>query len=88
MKEVEKKKNEISRRNIIPILGSSFLIPWFGFGNSTQKKTTDSGNDEYKILLRKDGSTVKVKVSTLNSLKPVKKSISNNALYNWLKNNI
>lgn len=79
-------KNGISRRSILPILGSGLLLPLFGFGNSNQKKIMDSGNDDYKILLRKDGTTVKVKASTLNSIKPMKKSISNNTLYNWLKN--
>lgn len=86
MKDINKKKTEISRRKIIPILGSSLLIPLLGFGNSFEKPISNSGKEEYKILLRKDGSTVKVKASTLNSLKPVKKSISNNALFNWLRN--
>lgn len=79
-------KNGISRRSILPILGGGLLLPLLGFGNSNQKKITETDHDEYKILLRKDGSTVKVKASTLNSIKPVKKSISNNTLYNWLKN--
>jgi len=87
MKGLEKKKNQISRRKILPILGGSLLIPLFGFGNVISEKSTESSNEEYKILLRKDGTTVKVKVSTLKNSKAVKKNISNNSFYNWLKNN-
>jgi len=86
MKGLDKKKNQISRRKILPILGGGVLIPFLGFGSITQEKLSESSNEEYKILLRKDGTTVKVKASTLKNSKAVKKNISNNSFYNWLKN--
>jgi hypothetical protein len=85
MKELSNKKNQISRRKILPLLGG-FLIPLFGFGNVTPEKLLESSNEEYKILLRKDGTTVRVKVSTLKKSRAVKKNISNNSFYNWLRN--
>ena len=74
------KKKQISRRSIFPLLGSSLLIPFLGFSNN---KTTVS-DEEYETLLKPDGSTVKVKVSTLKKSKIVKKNISNKSLLNWL----
>jgi hypothetical protein len=85
MKELNTKKNNISRRKILPILGGSLLIPFLGLGN-TPKKVAESDTEEYQILLRKDGTTVKVKTSTLENSKAVKKNISNSSFYNWLKN--
>lgn len=86
MKDKANKTNQISRRKILPILGSGLLIPFLGFGNINTKNLSDSANEEYQILLRKDGTTVRVKTSELNALKSEKKNISNNALNNWLKN--
>ncbi|NOY48374.1 MAG: hypothetical protein GXO84_09320 [Chlorobi bacterium] len=86
MEELNNNKKQISRRKILPILGGGLLIPLFGFGNVISEKSTESSNEEYKILLRKDGTTVKVKASTLKNSKAVKKNISNNSFYNWLKN--
>ncbi|WP_445731320.1 hypothetical protein [Mariniflexile sp.] len=85
MKKLNTDKNHISRRNILPILGGSLLLPFLGFGSNVTDSSETEDNGEYKILLRKDGTTVKVKTSTLKALKSEEKNISNNSLYNWLK---
>jgi len=86
MNNLNKKNNKISRRGMLPILGSSFLIPFLGFGNVTHTKLSDSNNEAYKILLKKDGTTVKVKASTLKYSKAVKKNISKKSFFYWLRN--
>lgn len=86
MKKLNTNKKQISRRNILPILGGSLFLPFLGFGKTSSKILSESDNDEYKILLRKDGTTVKVKTSTLNTLRTEEKNISNKSLYNWLRN--
>jgi hypothetical protein len=83
MKEVT--KNKMSRRKILPILGGSLLIPLIGFGKTFDKTAVSSNDDEYKILLKADGTTIKVKTSALKNSKTIKKNISNNSFYNWLK---
>ncbi|MCF6223940.1 MAG: hypothetical protein L3J34_09445 [Flavobacteriaceae bacterium] len=80
-----KKEKNISRRGVLPILGSSLLIPFLGFGNFKKDDLILSNEkEEYQTLLKPDGTTVKVKISTLKKSKIVKKNISNNALLNWL----
>ena len=85
MLDKSKKGVNISRRNILPILSSGLLIPFLGFGNTEvpEKKDLDD-NEEYQTLLKADGTTVKVKVSTLKRSKVVKKNISNKSFLNWL----
>jgi hypothetical protein len=85
MKRDSKKGKNISRRGVMPILGSSLLIPFLGFGNS--KKDNIIVNDEkeaYETLLKPDGTAVRVKISTIKKSKIVKKNISNKSLLNWL----
>ncbi|MDH5412924.1 MAG: hypothetical protein OEW87_02195 [Flavobacteriaceae bacterium] len=86
MTDKSRKGKQISRRGILPILGSTLLIPFLGFGNSeTIEEATIAENDEeYQTLLKPDGTTVKVKVSTLKKSKVIKKNISNNSFLNWL----
>jgi hypothetical protein len=85
MKNRSGKGKKISRRGILPILGGSILIPFLGFGNSIDdEKIPTEENEEYQTLLKPDGTTVKVKVSTLKKSKIVKKNISNNSLLKWL----
>ncbi len=85
MKNRSGKGKKISRRGILPILGGSLLIPFLGFGNSIDdEKIPTEENEEYQTLLKPDGTTVKVKVSTLKKSKIVKKNISNNSLLKWL----
>lgn len=90
MKDQSKKNvKKLSRRGILPLLGSSLLIPFLGFGNS--KPTSISGlesadTNEYQTLLRPDGTTVKVKKSVLKDAEVVQKNISNHSFLNWISN--
>jgi hypothetical protein len=84
MKDNAKKGNQISRRNMFPLLGSVLLIPYLGFGNSDKNEAIASETDEYQTLLKPDGTTVKVKTSTLQKSKVVEKNISNKSFFNWL----
>lgn len=84
MKDKTNKGKQISRRSFLPILGSGFLIPFLGFGNSSIEDRMVSNEEEYKTLLKPDGTTVKVKTSVLNKSKIIKKNISNKSFFNWL----
>ena len=85
MKNKSRKGNKFSRRSILPILGSSLLIPFLGFSKPINDEIIDfESDDEYQTLLKPDGTSVKVKVTTLKKAKIIKKNISNNSLLNWL----
>jgi hypothetical protein len=86
MKHPSNEKKTISRRGILPILGSVLFIPFLGFGKSTSNEIaiSEDENEEYQILLKPDGTTVKVKVSTLQKSKIIEKNISNESFLNWL----
>ena len=86
MNNKSKKGTKISRRGILPILGSTLLIPFLGFGKSAQDEITilDEEREEYQTLLKPNGTSVKVKVSTVQNSKVIKKNISNKSFLNWL----
>ena len=85
MKNKSREEKQISRRGILPILGGGLLIPFLGFGNSIDDDKNDITDDsEYQTLLKPDGTSVKVKVSTLKKSKVIKKNISNGSLLKWL----
>ena len=85
MKNNSREEKQISRRGILPILGGGLLIPFLGFGNSIDDDENDITDDsEYQTLLKPDGTSVKVKVSTLKKSKVIKKNISNGSLLKWL----
>ena len=85
MKNKSREEKQISRRGILPILGGGLLIPFLGFGNSIDDDENDITDDsEYQTLLKPDGTSVKVKVSTLKKSKVIKKNISNSSLLKWL----
>lgn len=84
MKNNSEKGNKITRRGILPILGSTLLIPFLGFGNDNIEKEVVPENEEYKTLLKPDGTVVKVKISSLKKSKVVKKNLSNKSFLNWL----
>ncbi|MFK5879648.1 MAG: hypothetical protein QM478_09155 [Flavobacteriaceae bacterium] len=85
MKNKSREEKQISRRGILPILGGGLLIPFLGFGNSIEGDKNDITDDsEYQTLLKPDGTSVKVKVSTLKKSKVIKKNISNSSLLKWL----
>ncbi len=75
---MENKK--ISRRKFLPILGGTAILPFLGFGKSSQ--ANKGGN--LKTLLRADGTSVQVDESVLKNAKIVKKGVSNKSLLEWL----
>ena len=84
MNNNSKKDKSISRRRILPILGSGLLLPLFGFGKSDEVQFSTSNDEEYQTLLKPDGTAVKVKVSSVKNAKIIKKNISNKSFLNWL----
>jgi hypothetical protein len=88
MKGKIRKDKKLSRRGFLPILGSSFLIPFLGFGNPIPDEQISLEEDNYETLLKPDGTTVKVKVSVLKKSKISKKNISNSSFLNWLNKKI
>ena len=84
MTRKSKKGKTISRRGIFPFLGSTLLLPFLGFGKPTPENKKNEDEEAYETLLRPDGTTVKVKTSTLKKSKVVQKNISNTTFLNWL----
>ena len=84
MKDKSKNRQKISRRRILPILGGTFLMPFFGFNQQYSTVADLPEEEEYETLLKPDGTTVKVKVSALKSSRVVKKNISNTSFLHWL----
>ncbi len=86
MNEKTKKGTQISRRGILPLLGSSLLLPLLGFGKTSiaDEIVLPEENEEYQTLLKPDGTTVRVKISTVQKSKIIKKNISNESFLNWL----
>lgn len=82
MKKKSRKELQISRRGVLPLIGSTLLIPFLGFSKSNNDSPID--NEEYQTLLKPDGTTVKVKTSTINESKIIKKNSSNKSFLNWL----
>ncbi len=79
-KKVKKSREEACSS----LLGSTLLIPYLGFGNSENNEESTSETDDYQTLLKPDGTTVKVKASTLHKSNVVEKNISNKSFFNWL----
>ncbi len=84
MKKRMKKGEQFTRRSMFSVLGTTLLIPFLGFGSNDSSQPIASEEDEYQTLLKPDGTTVKVKVSTLKKSKVIKKDISNKSFFNWL----
>ena len=84
MKNRPRKGVKISRRNVFSIIGSSLLIPFLGYGKPTELENKEEDANEYQTLLKADGTTVKVKVSTLKKSKVVQKKVSNKSFLSWL----
>jgi len=76
------KRTIFSRRSFIPILGSSFLLPFLVSAKET--KLDEFQEEEYKTLLKPDGTVVKVKLSALKNAKVVRKKISNKSFLEWI----
>jgi len=85
MKQKSKHEEKLSRRHFFPLVGSSLLIPFLGFGeNNDLDNNLQSSNDEFETLLKPDGTTVKVRVKTVKESKVIKKKVSNRTLLKWL----
>ncbi|MBK5210535.1 MAG: hypothetical protein JJE44_13690 [Flavobacteriaceae bacterium] len=85
MKDHSKKGMQISRRGILPILGSALLLPILGIAKPIETTLLNSDEDqEYQTLLKPDGTTVRVKVSTVNKSKVIQENVSNESFLNWL----
>ena len=76
------KNHKYSRRGFLPILGSSFLLSFFVSAKENGLEAFEK--DEYKTLLKPDGTVVKVKASALENAKVVKKNISNKSFLHWI----
>ncbi len=83
MDESKNNKKSLSRRGFLPLLGGGLLFPFLGSGKGTSKITEDQ--EEHQILLRPDGTTVKVRKSVIENSNVVEKNISNQSLLSWLK---
>lgn len=75
---------KVSRRGILPVLGSAFLLPFVGLGRTPSNEITDSDQEEYKTLLKPDGTIVKVRASSLKQARIVRKNMSNSSFLKWL----
>ena len=89
MADPKENKRNFSRRSFLPILGSTLMLPFLGFGETTPVQTIDKeknidNGEEYQTLLKPDGTIVKVKANTVKNSKVIKKNISNSSFLNWL----
>ena len=89
MADPKENKRNFSRRSFLPILGSTLMLPFLVFGETTPVQTIDKeknidNGEEYQTLLKPDGTIVKVKANTVKNSKVIKKNISNSSFLNWL----
>ena len=82
MKKQPENKKGIGRRQFLPVLGTGLLLPLLPL--KAQSLELAETEDEYRTLLKPDGTAVRVKVSSLKKSKVVRKQISNKDLLNWL----
>lgn len=83
MEENLETDNKLSRRGAFPILAGTIFIPFFGISQAIPQQPSVE-KEEYQTLLRPDGKVVKVKVSSVQKAKVLKKNMSNTTLLNWL----
>ena len=74
-----KKESQISRRGILPLLGSTLLLPFLGFGKTSiaDEIILPEENEENQTLLKPDATAIIVTVSTVNNSNIIQKNISN-----------
>ena len=75
-------KNKFTRRSVLPILGSSMLLPFIGKAEVLEPERIEE--DSYEILIKPDGTPVKVKKSSLKNARVLEKKISNKGFMSWL----
>ena len=83
MKKDQGKQKGLGRRRFLPILGTGLLLSLLPARVKASSK--EQPEEEYKTLLKPDGTAVRVKVSGLKKSKVVRKNISNKELLSWLK---
>ncbi len=76
------KKKQITRRKIIPILGTGILVTLIPVSLRASKRVEDAG---YRTLLKPDGTAVRVKSQGLKKSKVIRRNITNRDLKAWLK---
>ena len=81
MKKQPENKKGIGRRQFLPVLGTGLLLPLLPL---KAQSLEPAETEEYRTLLKPDGTAVRVKVSSLKKSKVVRKQISNKDLLNWL----
>ena len=84
MKTLSKNDSTISRRHVLPLLGSSLMMPFFGIASPHIKNSPVENEITYETLLRSDGSIVKVKKNTVEKAQVIKKNLTNPSLLKWL----
>lgn len=83
MKKQPENKKGIGRRQFLPVLGTGLLLPLLPV-KAQSLEPAGEGDEEYRTLLKPDGTAVRVKVSSLKKSKVVRKQISNKDLLSWL----
>ena len=81
MKKQPEHKKGIGRRQFLPVLGTGLLLPLLPL---KAQSLEPAETEEYRTLLKPDGTAVRVKVSSLKKSKVVRKQISNKDLLGWL----
>ena len=69
MKKQPENKKGIGRRQFLPVLGTGLLLPLLPL--KAQSLELAETEDEYRTLLKPDGTAVRVKVSSLKKSKVV-----------------
>ena len=82
MKKKQTQNNGLAIRRFLPILGTGLLLSRLP---GKARAAAAGEEEEYKTLLKPDGTEVRVKVSGLKKSKVVRKNISNKELLSWLK---
>ena len=78
-------KHQPQRRKFLPILGGGLLLPLLPLRAASSPAIREEEPEEYRTLLKPDGTAVKVKVSQLKKSKVVRKKLSNQELLGWLQ---
>jgi len=84
MNSNSKKTTTVSRGKFLTAFGSLLLIPFVSKAQLTQT-TLESEDDDYQVLLKPDGSAVKVKRKQVENATTVKSKINNSTMFSWLK---
>ncbi len=80
-----KKQKGMGRRQVLPILGSGLLLPFLPAEARAAEGPQPS--EEYQTLLKPDGTTVRVRVSSLQKSQVIRENLSNSELRKWLDTN-